>query len=131
LPSYDDIREQIRFDPTGQMAWESIGPLITRGQLEVQLLISLAGGVAESIIDNKSKIAKAISESDQEQVDILIGIIALSEEEKQAYIEFLISRAKGLLTQKWKWVDAIAQHLLEYDTIQSTSVLEIIRDTHK
>jgi ATP-dependent Zn protease len=94
------------------------------------VMISIAGQVCEDIInDIPYKDAPISSQWDNENIADWVMLNGMDQSEIDLFLRWMHERTRLLLLKYWSWVEAIANALLERQTLSGDEVWEICQKT--
>jgi hypothetical protein len=99
-------------------------------RVENEIMALLAGGIAEKI--HFGRWNHVCASSDHYAAVNLAGYLTPSIEETQAYVKWLCIRTERMLTQPQQWlmVEAVAEALLERETLSVMAARRIMKEAN-
>lgn len=101
-----------------------------RGHIEREVMILLAGDLAEGLAAGSTRKILPGSTDDTHKAIDLLSYLCGGEDEAGAYFDFLRERTKNRVRQAWNAVDAIANGLLQEETLSGKRVRQLY-DEHR
>lgn len=89
-----------------------------------EVMLCLSGPIAEEIY--RGIRPESGFESDYAQLSDFVLRLIVDEREQELFFDWIEFRVKGILTAKWKAVQAIAEALLEKESLTKKNVFEIL-----
>ena len=100
----------------------------TRRRIEDQVMVLLAGPAAEAYFVEERRDAKwdpVGSSADIETAVGLLGRLGGHEDETEAYFDWMTERVRSFVSTQWESIDAVAQELLERQTLRARRIRQI------
>jgi ATP-dependent Zn protease len=100
-----------------------------RARLESFIMMSYAGGIAQQ--KHRGRANHIGSSSDYDNVVDLAMMATGSVEETEAYLKWLYVRTKQVVNVYWYLIEAIAEALLEHQTLSAADIERIMSTTKR